>query len=110
MVGVEQSYLRGLQIYKANVALQQRSRRGVGIDDERDVWETYPTAMIVGGQLLELVERTGARRFVVHTNEDGEGGHNRDGMLVSFVRSGVLLLGQEMMCTRLLTSCLALGV
>jgi hypothetical protein len=95
MVGVEQSYLRGLKIYKANVALQRGSRRGDGIDDERDAWETYPTAMIVVAQLLELVERTGARRFAVHHNEDGQENSNRDGMLVSFVRSGACCWGKR---------------
>ncbi len=91
MVGVEQSSLRGLRIYKANVAIKRGSR----LDDDRDVWETYPADIIFSAQLLELVERTGARRFLVYTNEGGEKGANGDGVLVSFIASSTCLFEQD---------------
>ncbi|PYH41943.1 HECT-type E3 ubiquitin transferase [Aspergillus saccharolyticus JOP 1030-1] len=41
------------------------------IDDEQSEWETHPIEIIVAAQLLELVERESARRFVVHCGQKG---------------------------------------
>lgn len=90
-MGEEQSSLRGLRIYKACVAVQRVSRQDEGVDIGGCMWETYPSDIIVGAQLLELIERAGARRFAVYTNEDDEECNNSDGMLVSFITSGTSL-------------------
>ena len=39
-------------------------------------WEKHPTELVVAAQLLELIERESARRFVIHCG-------NKDGLLVS---------------------------
>lgn len=44
--------------------------------DNEEPWTTHPTEMIVAAQLLELIERESARRFVVHCGQKG-------GLLVS---------------------------
>ncbi|KAK2812034.1 hypothetical protein FQN50_001743 [Emmonsiellopsis sp. PD_5] len=66
-VGEEHTSLHGLRLYKTNVSVLRKPREGADPND--DLWETYPADMIVGTQLLELVERIGARRFVIHSAE-----------------------------------------
>ncbi|PGH36503.1 hypothetical protein GX50_00690 [[Emmonsia] crescens] len=82
IVGEEYAPLSGLRLNKANVSLLRRPKDGINSDD--DVWETYSVDMIVGTQLLELVERIGARRFAVHSTEY-QGASSRDN------KSGLLL-------------------
>ncbi|KLJ09704.1 hypothetical protein EMPG_14877 [Blastomyces silverae] len=82
IVGEEYPSLSGLRLYKANVSLLRKPKDG--INSEKDAWETYPVDMTVGTQLLELVERIGARRFAVHCTEYA-GENRRDN------KSGLLL-------------------
>lgn len=87
VLGVEDSSLCGLKIYKAGVAVQRGRRNEKGVDGERDTWETYPPDMFACAQLLDLVERTGTRRFVIHTDADGAEVRSRNGLLVGFIAS-----------------------
>ncbi|KAK2748422.1 hypothetical protein FQN55_004360 [Onygenales sp. PD_40] len=66
-VGEEHTSLHGLRLYKTDVSVLRKPKEGADPDD--DLWETYPVDMVVGAHLLELVERIGARRFVVHSAE-----------------------------------------
>jgi hypothetical protein len=59
----------GWRLLKANVSLNTSK-------DSEEPWTTYPTEMIVAAQLLELIERESARRFVVHCGQ-------KSGLLVS---------------------------
>ncbi|PGH09669.1 hypothetical protein AJ79_05635 [Helicocarpus griseus UAMH5409] len=81
-VGEEHPSLSGLRLYKANVSVLRNPASDT--DPEDGLWETHPVDMIVGTQLLELVERVGARRFAVHSPEY-EGIDSRDS------KSGLLL-------------------
>ncbi|KGY15239.1 hypothetical protein PABG_11817 [Paracoccidioides brasiliensis Pb03] len=82
IVGEEDTSFPGLRLYKTNVSVLQKPKDEISSDD--DLWESYPVDMIVGTQLLELVERIGARRFAVHSTDyklpDSQG--SRSGLLV----------------------------
>ncbi|EEH04717.1 predicted protein [Histoplasma capsulatum G186AR] len=82
VVGEEHKAFSGLRLYKANVSLLRKPKDGINSD--HDVWETYPVDMIVGTQLLDLVERVGARRFAVHSAEytDTSSRDNKIGLLL----------------------------
>jgi hypothetical protein len=58
----------GLRLYKSNISV----RHSQALDT---TYESYPTEMITSAQLLELINREGVRRFVIHA------GH-QDGILV----------------------------
>lgn len=49
-----------------------------------DAWEAYGVAPLVSAQLLELMERTGVRRFVVYPGDRGDDEEQIDGVLVCF--------------------------
>lgn len=92
VVGEEHKAFSGLRLYKANVSLLRKPKDGINSD--HDVWETYPVDMIVGTQLLDLVERVGARRFAVHSAEytDTSSRDNKIGLLVSLLAYPHLLI------------------
>jgi hypothetical protein len=53
----------GWRLYKANLSAERR------IPEAKYVLETQPTETIVSAQLLELVNREGVRRFVIHAGQ-----------------------------------------
>lgn len=81
MLGVEDNEVAndGWRIYKANISVCPGSRNTVNGSPDEETWETYPVETIVAAQLLELIEREGLRRFVVHHSDSDEDG----GVLVS---------------------------
>jgi hypothetical protein len=74
IIGMEDPSARGWRLLKANVSLNNVPSS----DSDKEKWESYPTQMIVAAQLLELIERESARRFVVHCGQ-------KSGLLVSDV-------------------------
>ncbi|KAJ5965940.1 hypothetical protein N7481_012654, partial [Penicillium waksmanii] len=64
IIGMEDSSANGWRLLKANVSLNTNS---VPVTDEE--WQSHPEEMIVAAQLLELIERESARRFVVHCGQ-----------------------------------------
>lgn len=65
IIGMEDPVANGWRLLKANVSLNTNS-----LDtDESSKWTSHPTEMIVAAQLLELIERESARRFVVHCGQ-----------------------------------------
>jgi hypothetical protein len=60
---MEDPVAKGWRLLKANVSLN--TNKGSEIPE----WEHHPTEMIVAAQLLELIERESARRFVVHRGQ-----------------------------------------
>ncbi|WEW58583.1 HECT-type E3 ubiquitin transferase [Emydomyces testavorans] len=69
IVGEMQPSTKGLALYKSELSvsrpLQTSSTDGNNIAD----WETYPVDMIISAQLLEQIDRTGARRYVLHRDD-----------------------------------------
>jgi hypothetical protein len=66
IIGMEDPVAKGWRLLKASVSLNTNAPRC-----ETDVakWEVHPTETIVAAQLLELIERESARRFVVHCGQ-----------------------------------------
>lgn len=60
---MEDSSTNGWRLLKANVSLNTNTN-SEGTDETS--WESHPTEVIIAAQLLELIERESARRFVVH--------------------------------------------
>jgi hypothetical protein len=66
IIGMEDPSARGWRLLKANVSVNAN----LSISEaDRDEWQSHPTQMIVAAQLLELIERESARRFVVHCGQ-----------------------------------------
>jgi hypothetical protein len=61
---MEDSSANGWRLLKANVTLNTNS---APVTEEE--WQSHPEEMIVAAQLLELIERESARRFVVHCGQ-----------------------------------------
>lgn len=82
----------GWRLLKANVALNTND----SYDSAEEQWESHPAELIVAAQLLELIERESARRFVVHCGQ-------KSGLLVHlfpqhcviYVTNSVLALGLQ---------------
>lgn len=72
IIGTEDPSVSGWRLLKANVSLNT-----IGSPQDSGViqWQSYPTELIVAAQLLELIQRESARRFVVHSRR-------RNGLLV----------------------------
>ncbi|OOQ90671.1 hypothetical protein PEBR_03171 [Penicillium brasilianum] len=66
IIGMEDPSARGWRLLKANVSLNTNVPSS-GSDE--DQWQSYPAQTIVAAQLLELIERESARRFVVHCGQ-----------------------------------------
>ncbi|KAJ5472664.1 hypothetical protein N7530_006665 [Penicillium desertorum] len=66
IIGMEDPVAKGWRLLKASVSLNTNAP-----SCEADVarWEVHPTETIVAAQLLELIERESARRFVVHCGQ-----------------------------------------
>ncbi|KAJ5153005.1 uncharacterized protein N7482_009483 [Penicillium canariense] len=66
IVGMEDPSANGWRLLKANVSLNTRTS---SLDKGEEQWQTHPAQIIVAAQLLELIERESARRFVVHCGQ-----------------------------------------
>ncbi|CAG7971660.1 unnamed protein product [Penicillium olsonii] len=64
IIGMEDPIAKGWRLLKANVSLNIKQ----DLDTEAG-WETHSAEVIVAAQLLELIERESARRFVVHCGQ-----------------------------------------
>lgn len=77
MLGAEDNEVAtgGWRIYKANISVSLGLGKTAIVNSDEETWETYSVETIVAAQLLELIEREGLRRFVVHCSDsDGDGG------------------------------------
>ncbi|KAJ6111732.1 hypothetical protein N7523_007793, partial [Penicillium sp. IBT 18751x] len=68
IIGMEDPSANGWRLFKTNVSLNTSK--------SEEPWTTHSTEMIVAAQLLELIERESARRFIVHCGQ-------KRGLLVS---------------------------
>ncbi|KAJ5520403.1 Ubiquitin-conjugating enzyme E2C-binding protein [Penicillium fimorum] len=66
IIGMEDPIAKGWRLLKANVSLNTNSS---SCEADNEKWEVHPTETIVAAQLLELIERESARRFVVHCGQ-----------------------------------------
>ncbi|EFR02173.1 hypothetical protein MGYG_05176 [Nannizzia gypsea CBS 118893] len=78
-IGEVQKHLQGVELFKASVSVSHEAGCATATRMDRDVLETYPPEMIVGFQLLECVERSGARRFAIHC--EAKDNQQKDGLL-----------------------------
>lgn len=62
---MEDPSANGWRLLKANVALNTNK----SYDSAEEQWQSHPAELIVAAQLLELIERESARRFVVHCGQ-----------------------------------------
>lgn len=69
---MEDPIAKGWRVLKANVSLNTNKSSDPDIPE----WETHLREVIVAAQLLELIERESARRFVVHCGQ-------KNGLVVS---------------------------
>lgn len=72
---MEDVVVNGWRLLKANLAAYTPSEQENENQPDESTWQSHPTEIIVAAQLLELVERESARRFVVHCGQ-------KDGLLV----------------------------
>ncbi|EEP76558.1 predicted protein [Uncinocarpus reesii 1704] len=69
VVGEMQPLLDGIVLFKSDLSVLRRPC-DAATDDLTIQWETYPVDMIISAQLLEQIERTGARRYILHRDDD----------------------------------------
>ncbi|KAJ6032335.1 hypothetical protein N7540_003067 [Penicillium herquei] len=62
-VGMQDSSVNGWRLMKANLSLNTHSQEG-GLDGNR--WQSHSSEVLAAAQLLELIQRENARRFIVH--------------------------------------------
>ncbi|KAL5042662.1 hypothetical protein BDW71DRAFT_189735 [Aspergillus fruticulosus] len=67
LIGAEDAIAKGWRLFKASLATKGRLEEGNS--------EAHPTELVVAAQLLELIERESARRFVIHCRK-------KDGLLI----------------------------
>ncbi|KAL4974969.1 ubiquitin-conjugating enzyme E2-binding protein [Aspergillus desertorum] len=67
LIGVEDAIAKGWRLFKASLAAEGRLEEGN--------LEAHPTELVIAAQLLELIERESARRFIVHCGR-------KDGLLI----------------------------
>lgn len=72
LVGVQDTIAKGWRLFKTSLDAELPSTG----ESERLHWESHPTELVVAAQLLELIERESARRFIIHCGK-------KDGLLVS---------------------------
>ncbi|KAL4882757.1 ubiquitin-conjugating enzyme E2-binding protein [Aspergillus karnatakaensis] len=69
LIGVEDPVAKGWRLFKTSLSAGTPSTEGVSSDVN---WEAHQTELVVAAQLLELIERESARRFIIHCGlEDG---------------------------------------
>ena len=89
---MEDPSAHGWRLLKANVAL---NTNGPGNSDEEQ-WQSHPAEIIVAAQLLELIERESARRFVVHCGQkSGLLVHLSPRYCVIYLTNSVIALGVQ---------------
>ncbi|PLB38308.1 HECT-type E3 ubiquitin transferase [Aspergillus candidus] len=71
LIGVEDTVSQGWRLFKTNISASKRDPD----NPNGMVWETQSVETVVAAQLLELIERESARRFVVHCGQ-------KDGLLL----------------------------
>ncbi|KAI9370715.1 ubiquitin-conjugating enzyme E2-binding protein [Aspergillus egyptiacus] len=71
LIGVEDPVAKGRRLFKTSLSAGSPSTE----DDGETSWESHPAELVVAAQLLELIERESARRFIVHCG-------NADGLLI----------------------------
>ncbi|KAJ5110961.1 hypothetical protein N7532_001496 [Penicillium argentinense] len=64
VIGMEDPSVSGWRLVKANVSLNTDQDL-----DTENPWQSHPIEFIVAAQLLELIERESARRFVIHCGQ-----------------------------------------
>ncbi|KAB8267015.1 ubiquitin-conjugating enzyme E2-binding protein [Aspergillus minisclerotigenes] len=69
LVGVEDIVAKGWRLFKTSLSVSKQFSEGECEDPE---WECHSFEVVVAAQLLELIERESARRFVLHC-EQGDG-------------------------------------
>ncbi|KAL4901319.1 hypothetical protein BDW74DRAFT_160224 [Aspergillus multicolor] len=62
LIGVEDTIAKGWRLFKTSLAAAN--------DLEEENWKAHPTELIVAAQVLELIERESARRFIVHCGKE----------------------------------------
>lgn len=72
LIGIEDAVAKGWRLFKTSVSVSRQLSQGA---HEDPAWESHPLEVVVAAQLLELIERESARRFVLHC---GQG----DGLLI----------------------------
>lgn len=72
LVGVQDTIAKGWRLFKTSLDAELPSTG----ESEGVHWESHPTELVVAAQLLELIERESARRFIIHCGK-------KDGLLVS---------------------------
>ncbi|KAJ5632902.1 hypothetical protein N7490_009241, partial [Penicillium lividum] len=63
IIGMEDPSANGWRLLKASVSLNTND------ETAEDQWQSYPGELIVAAQLLELIDRESARRFIVHRGQ-----------------------------------------
>ncbi|KAL4783501.1 ubiquitin-conjugating enzyme E2-binding protein [Aspergillus varians] len=71
LIGVQDSIAKGWRLFKTSLAASVASSEE-GSDEVNVNWQKHPTELVVAAQLLELIERESARRFIIHCGkQDG---------------------------------------
>lgn len=65
IIGMEDPSVNGWRLLKANVSLNTAKSNDVG----EGQWESHSAELVIAAQLLELIERESARRFIVHCGQ-----------------------------------------
>ncbi|KAF9892833.1 hypothetical protein FE257_000422 [Aspergillus nanangensis] len=65
LLGVSDPLSQGWRLFKTSLAASSSSKTTTSTP----IWETHPIETIVAAQLLELIERESARRFVLHCDQ-----------------------------------------
>ncbi|KAL4939468.1 ubiquitin-conjugating enzyme E2-binding protein [Aspergillus oleicola] len=71
LIGVEDTIAKGWRLFKTSLAASFPSTENA----DEVTWERHPTELVVAAQLLELIERESARRFIIHCGK-------KDGLLI----------------------------
>ncbi|KAL3457861.1 ubiquitin-conjugating enzyme E2-binding protein [Aspergillus heterothallicus] len=71
LIGVEDIIAKGWRLFKNTLSAGFPTKQSLS----ETKWETHPTDLVVAAQLLELIERESARRFIIHCG-------NKDGLLI----------------------------
>ncbi|KAL2829757.1 ubiquitin-conjugating enzyme E2-binding protein [Aspergillus cavernicola] len=71
LVGVEDAIAKGWRLFKTSLSAGSPSTE----DDAKVNWDSHPAELVVAAQLLELIERESARRFIIHCG-------GKDGLLI----------------------------
>ncbi|KAL2865739.1 HECT-type E3 ubiquitin transferase [Aspergillus lucknowensis] len=72
LIGVDDTIAKGWRLFKTSLVAVFPAKGGVATEA---YWESHPTELVIAAQLLELIERESARRFIIHCGRN-------DGLLV----------------------------